>query len=115
MEAPLMRQPPQLIDLVILAKANSELDAAEKALHEHDREAAVQKFTRIAPDANKDRAFAARSKRLSEEIGKAADQMLAEVDPMIDAKQYLPAAARLSSLAQMFKGLPQEQEIGRAS
>src|SRR5439155_7359508 len=28
---------------------------------------------------------------------------------MIDAKQYLPAAARLSALAQMLRGLPQEQ------
>jgi TolA-binding protein len=69
----------------------------------------VQQFAHIATEANKDRPFAARSKRIAEDIAKAADELLAEIDPMIEAKQYLPAAARLSALAQMFRGLPQEQ------
>src|SRR5216110_1376435 len=46
----LIKNPPQLVDPALLAKANADLDAVEKALADHDRAAAIGRFTRIAPE-----------------------------------------------------------------
>jgi hypothetical protein len=105
----LIKNPPQLVDPRVLAKANADLDAVEKALADHDRAAAIGRLTRIAPEASKDRSFAARLKRISADIAKTADELLAEIEPLIAAKQYPQAAGALIGLSELFKGLPQEK------
>src|SRR5205814_3532103 len=104
----MINHPPQLVDAVTLTKANLALDAVEKSLDENDRAGAIQRFTRIAPEAKKDRDFARRFASVSEKVSAAADALLAEIDPLIDAKQFPQAAAKLNQLAALFKGLPQE-------
>jgi tetratricopeptide (TPR) repeat protein len=106
----LIEHPPQLVSPRILEKAGTDLDKVGKLLEDNDRLAAVQQFGHISSDASKDRAFAARMKRESEKIAHASDQLLAEVDPMIDSSQFSQAAARLTTLIDAFKGLPQEKQ-----
>jgi hypothetical protein len=105
-DAQMLQHPPQLVDPDVLKKANTDLDDVEKLLADKDREGAVKKFTRIADEAGKDKDFARRAAATREKVNAAADSMLAEVDDMIAAKQFAPAASRLRELLSVMSGLP---------
>src|SRR5436305_1908012 len=105
-EAIMIQHPPQLVDPVVLKRANDDLAATEALLADKDRDGAVRKFTRIPDEASKDPDFAKHAMAVREKINDAADSMLREVDDMIAAKQYPQAATRLRELLSTMAGLP---------
>jgi hypothetical protein len=106
----LLQHPPVLVDPAIVAKATADLDAAEQALADHDRGGAVQHFMHAAEGAKKDRQYFKRYAALKPRVEQAADELLAEADPLIDNKDYGKAANYLHGLAELFKGLPEETD-----
>jgi hypothetical protein len=105
-DAAMKDHPPQLVDPAVLAKANEDLDEAEKLLRSKDREGAIRRFTQVPEDATKDEKFADRAATVRGKINEAADQLLAEIDPLIESKQFAKAASRLSALLTTMAGLP---------
>jgi peroxiredoxin len=112
----LKKDPPQLVDPAVLAKANQELDAIKKLLAtrdltnrdlaNRDRDEAIRRFTRLPEEAGKNPEFAKRASLLRGKVNEAADQLLGEVDAMIAAKKYPAAADRLRELLSTMAGLP---------
>jgi tetratricopeptide (TPR) repeat protein len=105
-EAAMKDSPPQLVDPQILAKANADLDETEKLLRSRDREGAIRRFTQVPEAATKDLNFADRAAGVRGKVNDAADALLADVDALIDKKQYPQAASRLSALLNTMAGLP---------
>ena len=105
-DAAMKDTPPQLVDPQILAKANADLDETEKLLRSKDREGAIRRFTQVPEEATKDQKFADRAAGVRGKVNDAADALLADVDALIDKKQFPQAAARLSALLSTMAGLP---------
>lgn len=105
-ESALIKHPPQLVEPTVLAKANEELDVVEALLRDKDSEGAIRKFTRLGDEAMKDRPYASRNGAVRGKINEVADALLADVDKMLEAKQYPAAAARLKELLAVMSGLP---------
>jgi thiol-disulfide isomerase/thioredoxin len=102
--------PPILVDPAIVAAANKSLDEVDKDLVDQKQSAAIKVLAGIAPDATKDEKFAARMDAEKKKLGDAADGMLAEIQPLVDQKQYVEAAARLSNLCIALGSLPQASQ-----
>ena len=98
--------PPQLVDPQVVAKANADLDESEKLLRSRDREGAIRRFTQVPEEATKDEKFAERAATVRGKVNEAADQLLAEVDALVEQKQFAQAASRLSALLSTMAGLP---------
>jgi tetratricopeptide (TPR) repeat protein len=105
-ESALKEHPPQLVDPAVLARAKEDLDAVEKLLTDKDREGAIRRFTAAPEEAGKDPDFAARAATVRTKINDAADQLLAEVDPLLSSGKYQEAAARVRQLLSVMAGLP---------
>lgn len=102
----LKEHPPQLVDPKLLAEARTSLGAAREALAAGNTKAALSAMAKVPADAKKDKAFAADADAVRADLEKAGDQMLAEVAPLIQSKQYLPAVTRLKELAAALTGSP---------
>jgi tetratricopeptide (TPR) repeat protein len=98
--------PPQLVDSQTVAKANADLDETEKLLRANDREGAIRRFTQVPEEATKDEKLAERAATVRGKVNDAADKLLADVDTLIEQKQYAQAASRLSTLLSTMAGLP---------
>lgn len=105
-ESALVKYPPRLVAPEVMKKATADLDAVEALLADKDRDGAVRQFTRIPDHASKDPDFAKRASALRGRINSVADELLAEVDEMLVAKQYPAATARLRELLSTMAGLP---------
>jgi thiol-disulfide isomerase/thioredoxin/tetratricopeptide (TPR) repeat protein len=93
------KTPPQLIDPAVAQAASAILDGVEGAIQSGDNAAAIKQFAALPADARKDGKIEARAKQAEEKLSAAAQALLAEVDPLIEQKQYAQAAEKLRALA----------------
>ncbi len=93
------KTPPQLVDPAVAQQASATLDQVEASIKSGDNAAAIQQFATLPPDARKDGKIDARAKEAETKLQAAAQAMLAEVEPMIQQKQFVQAAAKLKQLA----------------
>ena len=98
--------PPQLVDAKTLADANAMLDQVESAIQAGSTEKALKLLGQVKPDAQHDSAVAARVHGAQTRLQDAGDKMLAGVQPLIDAKQYVQAVATLEDVERAFLGSP---------
>src|SRR5438270_314048 len=77
----------------VVAEANGVLDKVAASIHDNDFTAAMKTLGKVPAGAAKDRKFAERLADVQKQLGTFADSMLAEVDPLLQSKQY-PAAIR---------------------
>jgi tetratricopeptide (TPR) repeat protein len=105
-DAAMKDSPPQLVEPKVLEKANADLDETEKLLRSKDREAAIRRFTQVPEEATKDVKFADRASGVRGMVNDAADALLADVDSLVEKKQFPQAASRLSVLLSTMAGLP---------
>ncbi len=98
--------PPQLVEPTVLAAANASADKAEAALKEGDAKSAIRTLAAIPNAALLDGAFAKRSEDMQKQLTEYADKALAEVDPLIEQKQYTQAIPKLKEIAGSLGTLP---------
>jgi len=103
MDAPLEKAfkntPPTLVDPAVAEQASAVLAQVEQSIAAGDGAGAIKQFAALPPDARKSGEIDARAKKDEEQLKTAADAMLAEVDPLIQQKQYAAAATKLKTLA----------------
>jgi TolA-binding protein len=75
-------------------------------LNSGDAKSALASMAKVPPEARADKAFASDADALRKDLEAAGGKMLAEVDPLIEAKQYIPAVAKLKELSAGLAGLP---------
>jgi len=105
----LLKHPPQPITPELVVQASADLDAVDKSLSSGDSLGAVQRSVRMPDEAMKDADFAKRHEKTKKLVDHAAEQLLAEVETMVTAKEYAKAAARLKTLATAFTGTAHEE------
>ena len=98
--------PPILVDPKVVAEATSALDHVDSALGSSDFPGAMKLLGKVPAGASKDKKVAARLEEVQKSLGKFADGMLAEVDPLIAAKQYTAAVSKLKDLSGKLAGTP---------
>jgi thiol-disulfide isomerase/thioredoxin len=98
--------PPVLVDPKVVAEANATLDKVAGLIHDKDFTAAMKMLGKVPPSAAKDKKFAGRLADVQKDLGAFADSMLAEVDPLIQSKQYPAAIRKLRDLAGTLAGTP---------
>ncbi len=98
--------PPILVDPKVVAEANVALDRVDSALGGSDFPGAMKLLGKVPAGASKDKKVAARLEEAQKNLGKFADGMLAEVDPLIAARQYPAAVSKLKDLAGKLAGTP---------
>jgi len=106
LEKAFKEHPPVLVDPKVLADAKARLAAARSALTAGDAKAAMASMAKVPPEARADKAFAADADAVRNDLEAAGTKMLAEVDPLIEAKQYDLAVAKLKELSAGLTGLP---------
>jgi thiol-disulfide isomerase/thioredoxin len=106
LEKAFKEHPPVLVDPKVLADAKARLAAAKSSLKSGDTKAALMSMARVPPEARADKAFAADADAVRKELEVAGGKMLAEVDPLIEARQYASAISRLKELSVGLAGLP---------
>jgi thiol-disulfide isomerase/thioredoxin len=98
--------PPQLVDPKILADARAIADKAEAALKEGGQLAALKQLTSIPPAARADKDLAARLEGIDKQVSEYVTKALSEIDPLIEKKQYVEAAGKLTELTRALGALP---------
>ncbi len=98
------KHPPFLVDPVIVAAANKQLDGVAASLKDGDIIQAMKLMAAVTPDAKKDGVFAARAATVASSLEASGDKLVAEVDSMIAAKQYGAASSRLADLMKALPG-----------
>ncbi len=98
--------PPQLVDPKVLADANSALDEVDQAIQSNDAPTAIKDLGKISPDALLDQKVSVRVQDDQGKLQDAGSKMLADVEPLIQAKSYLDAISRLQDIAKAFFGSP---------
>ena len=91
--------PPTLVDPAVAEQANAVLGQVEQSIAAGDGAGAIKQFATLPPDARKSGEIDARAKKAEEQLKTAADAMLAEVDPLIQQKQYAEAFTKLKTLS----------------
>src|SRR6185312_9001190 len=91
--------PPVLVDPEVAGKANDTLDQVDASIKSGDNASAIKLFAALPADARKDAKIDARAKEDEEKLKTAAEAMLAEVDPLVQQKQYAAAIAKLKDLS----------------
>ena len=102
----LKEHPPQLVDPKTLAQAKQMLDDAQEKIQAGDMRGAIKALSRVPVAAKLDEGFATHSAEVQKKLETSADSMLADVQKMIDAKQYTEAVPKLKELADAFYGMP---------
>jgi thiol-disulfide isomerase/thioredoxin len=98
--------PPILVDPKVVAEATAELGHVQSAIAGKDFTGAMKLLSKVPAAASKDKQFAEQLSQVQKSLGTFADSMLAEVDPLIAAKQYPAAVAKLKSLSNTLAGTP---------
>lgn len=98
--------PPRLVDDKTLKAAMAAVDKAEAALKENSTAAAVKALAGVPTAAKADKEFAARLAGIEKQLGEQAASAIAEVDPLIENKQYVEAASRLTDLSKALGSTP---------
>ncbi len=98
--------PPQLVDPAVLAAANASCDKVDAAIKSGDAKTAIRLLAGIPNAALADGMFAKRSEEIGKQLGEYADKALAEVDPLIEQKQYAQAVTKLKEIAGSLGSLP---------
>lgn len=98
--------PPQLVDPAVLAAANDTLAKVDAELKAHDAKGAIAMLAKLPPAASADPMFAAKALAAQTAVASAAEQILAEVQPLIDSKQYPEAVTKLKQLSGGLSGTP---------
>ena len=95
-----------LFDAATLTQITTNLDAAEAALKSNDVPAAIKAMAKVPAEAALAQKFADRITAAQKAIGDAGDALLAQIDPLIEQKQYAQAASKLKELADSLAGTP---------
>jgi thiol-disulfide isomerase/thioredoxin len=98
--------PPQLVDPAVLASANGILQQINEKLANHDAKGAISLFAKIPAAAKADSGFAEKVQEAQMQVETAAKSMVAEVQPLIDGKQYAEAIGKLKQLTSALSGTP---------
>jgi thiol-disulfide isomerase/thioredoxin len=98
--------PPILVDPKVVAEANGALDQVASAIAAKDFTQAMKLLGKLPNGATKDKAVAGRLDEVQKSLATFADSMLAEVDPLIAAKQYPAAVSKLKDLSGKLAGTP---------
>ena len=93
------KTPPQLIDPAVAVAAAAMLEQVEASIKSGDNAGAIKRFAALPPEARKDPQIDERAKSAESQLATAATAMLADVEPMIQQKQFAPAQAKLKELA----------------
>jgi thiol-disulfide isomerase/thioredoxin len=98
--------PPQLVDPKVLADATATADKIEAALKNGGEASALKQLATIPAAAKADKDFAARIATIEKQVSEYATKSLSEIDPLIEKKQYVEAASKLSDLTKALGALP---------
>lgn len=98
--------PPVLVDPKALADGKAAVEKAQAALKDGNAKAALAAMAKVPAAAKADKEFAAQAESVGKELAAAADKMLADVGPMVEAKQYAEAVGRLRELSAALEGTP---------
>jgi thiol-disulfide isomerase/thioredoxin len=93
------KTPPVLVDPAVVAEADAVLDQIEQTIDGGDAKGAIALMAKVPEKAKKDGTVAARARAVEQKLSDAAEPLLAEVEPLIAAKDYTAAAARLKELS----------------
>jgi len=97
--------PPRYVDAKVLAEATAIADKVEAALKEGGSTAAIKQLASIPADARIDDDFAARMSGIEKQVEEFAAKAMADIDPLIENKQYKEAAAKLGELTRTLGSL----------
>jgi len=103
--------PPVLVDPELVKAQNKLLDQVEAAMADKNTSKAVKLLATVKPEACKDATFAARFQAIQQKLQDAAKQALADIDPLIEKKQYVEASQKLEDLCKAFFGTPIGKDI----
>ena len=106
LEKAFKEHPPQLVDAKTLAEATSTLDQVSAAVTSKDYPAAMKLLGKVPAAASKDAKTAEKIAGVQKDLGAFADSMLAEVDPLIQSKEYPQAIAKLRALSNQLSATP---------
>ncbi len=98
--------PPQLVDPKVVAEATAALEKVSSAVQSKDYTAAMKLLGKVPAGAAKDKGVADKLAEVQKEMSAFADSMLAEVEPLITAKQYPAAVSKLRDLSLKLAGTP---------
>lgn len=98
--------PPQLVDPKVLASATATADKIEAALKDGGEASALKQLASIPAEAKVDKDLAARLVVIEKQVSEYATKSLSEIDPLIEKKQYVEAAGKLSDLTKALGSLP---------
>jgi thiol-disulfide isomerase/thioredoxin len=98
--------PPQLVDPAVMQSARDILSQIKERLAAHDAKGAIALLAKIPPAAKTDASFATDQQEAEAKVQTAAKRMLADVQPMIDAKEYAEAVRKLRELSSALAGTP---------
>jgi tetratricopeptide (TPR) repeat protein len=93
------KTPPVLVDPAVARAAATVLDGVEEAIATGDNAAAIRQFAALPAEARKDGSVEARARSAEEKLAAAAQAMLAEVEPLVEQKQYVAATTKLRELS----------------
>jgi thiol-disulfide isomerase/thioredoxin len=100
------KHPPRLVDAKVLADAMATADKIEAALKEGGQASAIKLLANVPAAARLDTKLAERMTEIEKQLEAYASKSLAEVEPLIENKQYVDAAGRLNDLTRALGGLP---------
>jgi TolA-binding protein len=106
----LLKHPPLPVTPDLVIQASADLESVDLALGAGKPAEAIQKFNHIPDEAKKDPVIAKHWDKTRKIVDHAAEQLLAEVETMITAKEYAKASNRLRSLATTFTGTAYEEK-----
>ena len=98
------KNPPKLIDDKSLAAATSGLESAAKLLESKDAAGALNALSQVPADAKADEKIGAKFKELQTQLEATGAEMLSSAQPLIAAKNYTAAGAKLREIAASMKG-----------
>jgi thiol-disulfide isomerase/thioredoxin len=99
--------PPQLVDPKILAEAMATADKIDAAIKDGSQASAIKLLASVPTAARADGKFAERMTEIEKQLEAYATKSLDEVDPLIENKQYVEAASKLSDLTRALSALPE--------
>jgi thiol-disulfide isomerase/thioredoxin len=99
--------PPRLVDAKVLSEAMAIADKIEAALKESGGEtSAIKLLANVPAAARADGKLAERMTGIEKQLEAFATKSLAEVEPLIQNKQYVDAAGKLNDLTRALGALP---------
>jgi thiol-disulfide isomerase/thioredoxin len=100
------KTPPRLVDPKLLADASAAADKIDAYIKDGGQAAAIKLLATISPDVKKDGKMADRLAGIEKQLEEYANKSIDEVDPLIQNKQYVEAANKLSDLTKGLASLP---------